>query len=67
MKDNTKNVVKRVIQLHGQEDTGISIGSIVSHLRNKIDEIKVMEAIENLSIEGQIYNTTEDSIKLVDI
>lgn len=65
MKDNTKNVVKRIIQQNTQDNKRVTIQSIISHLNDTIDSAKIIEAIKNLSIEGQIYTTADESIKFV--
>lgn len=64
--NNSHSIVKRAIRQCSDEELGTHVKAVVFHLRNVLTESKIMEIIEILSLQGEIYNTNDEYIKLVD-
>jgi hypothetical protein len=64
--DNSHYIIRKAIHQCSDEELGAHVKAVVFHLRNVFAEAKVLEIIEALSFQGEIYNTNDDYIKLVD-
>jgi hypothetical protein len=64
--DNSHSIVKRAIRQCSDQELGAHVKAVVFHLRNVFTESKIMEIIETLFVQGEIYNTNDDCIKLAD-
>ncbi|KAI9475746.1 MAG: hypothetical protein EXX96DRAFT_540326 [Benjaminiella poitrasii] len=65
--NDTNEIVKRAIQICGNTDMGCHIQALIYYLKELYTESKVMQSIEGLSNEGEIYSTSDGFLKLVNV
>ncbi|KAI7903151.1 uncharacterized protein BX663DRAFT_542660 [Cokeromyces recurvatus] len=64
-KTNANEIIKRAIQSYGNHDVGCHIQALIYNLKDEFNETKIIQTIEDLSSEGQIYTVGDGFFKLI--